>query len=121
MLKELFERHCVSPIPVIFHSRPITTEEDVSQKLEDAGLSHMADAVTVKETTKGAFKTNTVTGERWFEFYGRPSPRDVRHEFRHYLDHLGVEYIRKEKRIRYKTVESEDEQELRTTKEGRQK
>ena len=95
LLKELFERHAVSPIPTIFYPRPKTTEEDVSKKLEDAGLSHMADAVTVKEITKGAFKVNMMTGERWFEFYGHSSPTEVRHEFKHYLELLGVEYIRK--------------------------
>ena len=109
LLKELFERHAVSPIPIIFYPKPITTEEDVSEKLVEAGLGQLAYAVTVKSITKGAFKTNTVTGERWFEFYGRPSPRDVRHEFRHYLDHLDVEYIRKEKLIRYKTVDGDTE------------
>ena len=95
LLKELFERHCVPSIPVIFHPKPITTKEDISTKLEDAGLSHLADAVTVKTITKGAFKTNIMTGERWIEFYGLPADHDVRHEFKHYLEHLGIAYIRK--------------------------
>lgn len=94
LLTALFERHAVSPIPITFYPKPITTEEDVSKKLEDIGLSHMAAAVTVRTVIKGAFKTNTMTGERWIEFYGLPSDHDVRHEFKNYLELLGVKYIR---------------------------
>lgn len=93
LLKELFERHAVSPIPVIFHLKPMITKGEDIPKLKEIGLGHLAAAVTV--VTKGEFKVNPMTGERWFEFHGLPSPRDVRHEFRHYLDHLDVEYIRK--------------------------
>jgi len=93
LLKELFERHCISSIPVKFHPTPMITKGEDIPELKEAGLGHLAAAVTV--ITKGEFKVDPVTGERWFEFYGRPSPNDVRHEFRHYLDHLGVEYIRK--------------------------
>ncbi len=95
LLQQLFVRHCVPEIPVIFHPKPITTKMDISKRLEDAGLGHMADSVTATETIYGAFMTNPMTGERGIAFYGRPSPSNVRHEFKHYLDHLGVEYIRK--------------------------
>ncbi|GAH77187.1 unnamed protein product [marine sediment metagenome] len=95
MMTELFERHSVPSIPVKFFSKPITTKLDISKKLEDAGLSQFADTVTATTTTYGAFMINSVTRERWIEFYGLPSPTDVRHEFKHYLDHLGVKYIRK--------------------------
>ncbi len=98
LLKDLFERHSVPAIPVKFYPKPITTtttKEDISKRLEDVGLGHMADAVTVRHTIYGAFIVNPVTRERWIEFYGLPSPRMVRHEFRHYLELLGVDYIRK--------------------------
>lgn len=95
LMDELFERHGVSPIPVKFHPKPKTEKKDISKKLEDAGLSQFADAVTVTETTYGAFIINRVTRERWFEFYGLPSASNVRHEFKHYIDFLGVKYIRK--------------------------
>lgn len=95
LLTELFERHCVPSIPIIFHPRPITTEKDISAKLEEAGLSHLADAVTVKTTIRGAFKTNMMTKERSIEFYGLPTDHTVRHEFKHYLNHLGIAYVRK--------------------------
>jgi hypothetical protein len=93
LLKELFERHSVPAIPVKFHLTPMITKGEDLTELRDAGLSHLAAAVTV--ITKGEFKVNPVTRERWIEFYGLPSPTDVRHEFKHYLDLLGVEYIRK--------------------------
>jgi len=95
MIRELFQRHSVPSIPIKFHPKPITTKKDISKKLEDIGLSHLEDSVTVTEKTYGALKINTVTRERWFEFYGAPSPTDVRHEFKHYLEILGLEYIRK--------------------------
>ncbi len=95
MLKELFERHSVPSTLVKFYPKPITTKKDVSKKLEDIGLSHLAKAVTVTEKTYGALKINMETRERWIEFYGLPSPSEVRHEFKHYLELLGVEYIRK--------------------------
>ncbi len=95
LLTELFERHSVPSIPVKFFSKPVTIKEDVSARLEDVGLGQFADAVSVSHSIKGAFNVNQVTHERWIEFYGLPSPRLVRHEFKHYLDHLGVEYIRK--------------------------
>ena len=93
LLKELFERHSVPVIPVKFHPAPMITKGEDLTKLRDAGLSHLAAAVTV--ITKGEFKINPVTRERWIEFYGRPSDHDVRHEFKHYLEHLGVKYIRR--------------------------
>ena len=109
LLEELFERHSVPAIPVKFHPTPKTTKgKDIGTdeiiisdlgdrrrvpKLEDIGLGHFAAAVTI--VTKGEFKVNLVTRERWIEFYGAPSPTDVRHEFKHYLELLGVEYIRK--------------------------
>ena len=95
LLKELFERHSVPSISVKFFPKPITEKLDVLEKLKSIGLSHLADATTVTETTKGALKINDVTRERWIEFYGLPSPVIVRHEFKHYLELLGVEYIRK--------------------------
>jgi len=95
MIRELFERHSVSSIPVKFYPKPITTKKDVSKKLEDIGLSHMINSVTVTEKTYGTLKINTITRERWFEFHGLPSPTDVRHEFKHYLELLGLKYIRK--------------------------
>ena len=95
LLTELFERHSVPSIPVKFFPKPITTKLDLSKKLEDAGLSQFADTVTAKNVIYGAFMINTVTRERWIEFYGLPSSTDVRHEFRHYLDLLGVGYIKK--------------------------
>ncbi len=104
LLKELFERHSISSIPVKFFPKPITTKLDISKKLEDAGLSQFADTVTVTEKTYGALKINSVTRERWIEFYGLPSPSNVRHEFRHYLDLLGAGYVRK-KPIQSREVE----------------
>ncbi len=93
ILKELFERHCVPSIPIIFHPNPITTKKDISAKLEAAGLSNMADIVTVKTITRGVFKTNIMTSERSIEFYGLPTEHTIRHEFKHYLDHLDVAYV----------------------------
>lgn len=95
LLTALFERHAVSPIPITFYPKPITKEEDVSEKLEEAGLGQFKDSVTVRTITKSAFKANTMTGERWIEFYGLPSDHDVRREFKHYLELLGVKYIRR--------------------------
>jgi len=95
LIDELFERHSVPSIPVKFFPKPITTKLDISKKLEDAGLSQFADTVTATEKTFGALIINTVTRERWFEFYGAPSSTDVRHEFKHYLELLGLDYIRK--------------------------
>lgn len=95
LLKELFERHSVPSIPVKFFPKPITTKLDLSKRLEDAGLSQFADTVTAKTIIYGSFNIDPVTRERWIEFYGLPSPSNVRHEFRHYLELLGVEYIRK--------------------------
>ncbi len=95
LLKDLFERHSVPAIPIKFYPKPITAIEDISKRLDDMGLGHMADAVTVRHTIYGAFMINSVTRERWIEFYGLPSPRMVRHEFKHYLELLDVEYIRK--------------------------
>ncbi len=96
LLEELFERHSVPMIPVKFHPTPMTTKGEDIPKLKEIGLGHLAAAVTV--ITKGEFKLDPVTRERWIEFYGLPSPSDVRHEFKHYLELLGVEYIRKSKR-----------------------
>uniref|UniRef100_A0A6M3M472 Uncharacterized protein n=1 Tax=viral metagenome TaxID=1070528 RepID=A0A6M3M472_9ZZZZ len=93
MLKELFERHSVPTIPVKFHPKSMVTKGEDIPKLKEIGLGHLAAAVTV--ITRGEFNVNPVTRERWIEFYGLPSPTDVRHEFRHYLDLLGVEYIKK--------------------------
>ncbi len=93
LLTELFERHSVPSIPVKFHLAPMTTKGEDIPRLKEIGLGHLASAVTV--VTKGEFHVDPVTRERWIVFYGAPSPRNVRHEFRHYLDHLGVEYIRK--------------------------
>ena len=93
LLKELFERHSVPAVPVKFHSTPKTTKGEDIPKLKEIGLGHLASAVTV--VTKGEFTVDLMTRERWIEFYGLPSPTDVRHEFKHYLDLLGVEYIRK--------------------------
>lgn len=93
MMIEMFERHSVPVIPVKFHSTPMVTKGEDIPKLKEIGLGHLAAAVTV--ITKGEFKVNPVTRERWIEFYGLPSPTDVRHEFRHYLDLLDVGYIRK--------------------------
>jgi len=87
LLKELFERHAVSPIPITFYPKPITTKEE--------HLTRLGGALTVRTTTKGSFNVNLRTGDCWFEFHGLPSPRDVRHEFRHYLDYLDKKYIRK--------------------------
>lgn len=94
LLQQLFDRHSVPVIPAIFKPRPITKEEDVSEKLEEAGLGQFKDSVTVRTITKSAFKANIMTGERWIEFYGLPSDHDVRREFKKYLASLGVEYIR---------------------------
>ncbi len=96
MLEELFLRHSVPSIPVNFLPKPITTKVDIRQKLKEVGLSHLASATTVTEITKGALKINDVTRERWIEFYGLPSPEIVRHEFKHYLELLGLEYIKKD-------------------------
>ena len=93
LLKELYERHSVLSIPIKFHPTPMITKGEDIPKLKEVGLGHLAAAVTV--ITKGEFKVNPVTRERWIEFYGLPSPSDVRHEFKHYLELLGVEYIRK--------------------------
>lgn len=93
MLKELFERHSVPVISVKFHPNPMITKGEDIPKLKEIGLDHLAVAVTV--ITRGEFKVDPMTRKRWIEFYGLPSPTDVRHEFRHYLDHLGLKYIRK--------------------------
>ena len=95
MLKELFERHSVPSIPIKFHPNPMTKKGEDLTKLRDAGLGHLADAVTV--ITKGEFKINPMTHERWIEFYGLPTETHVRHEFKHYLEHLGIKYIKKRK------------------------
>jgi len=95
LLAELFERHSVPSIPVKFHPTPMITKGENLTKLRDAGLGHLAAAVTL--VTKGEFKVNPVTRERWIEFHGAPSPSDVRHEFKHYLELLDIEYIRKSK------------------------
>ncbi len=95
LLKELFERHSVPAIPIKFFPKPVTIKEDVSARLEAAGLGQFADAVSVSHIIHGAFIINPVTRERWIEFYGLPSPRIVRHEFKHYLEILDIEYIRK--------------------------
>ena len=88
LLNELFERHNVPWIATIFYPKPIT------KKL--AYLTKLGVSITVKTVTKGTF--NTMRDECWIEFYGIPSPTDVRHEFRHYLEHLGVEYVRRKLR-----------------------
>jgi len=93
LLNELFERHSVPTIPIIFHPTPMITKGEDISKLKEIGLGHLTSAVTV--ITKGEFHVNPVTRERWIVFYGLPSPTDVKHEFKHYLDLLGVEYIRK--------------------------
>lgn len=93
LLAELFERHSVPSIPVKFHLTPMTTKGEDIPKLKEIGLGHLAAAVTV--VTKGEFKVDLMTRERWIEFHGLPSATMVRHEFRHYLDLLGVEYIRR--------------------------
>ncbi len=95
LLTELFERHNVPSIPVKFFPKPITIKEDVSARLEAAGLGQFADTVSVSHTIKGVFNVNPVTHEHWIEFYGLPSPDIVRHAFKNYLEHLGVKYIRK--------------------------
>ena len=87
MLKELFERHNAPSIPIKFYPKPIITKEKLTTDL--------GGELTETTTTKGTFNINLATGECWFEFYGLPSPGDVRHEFRHYLASLGVEYVRK--------------------------
>lgn len=93
MLKELCERHSVSLIPVKFHPIPMITKGEDIAKLKEIGLGHLASAVTL--ITKGEFKVNPLTHERWIEFYGSPTETHVRHEFKHYLEYLGIEYIRK--------------------------
>ncbi|GAH38110.1 unnamed protein product [marine sediment metagenome] len=85
LLKELFERHNVPWIPTLFHPKPITTKENI--------VTDLGGALTVKNIIMGTF--HVMTDICWFEFYGLPSATTVRHEFRHYLEHLGVEYIRK--------------------------
>ncbi|GAG18528.1 unnamed protein product [marine sediment metagenome] len=86
LLNELFERHNVPWIATIFYPKPITN------KL--AHLTMLEGSITVKKITKGTFNS-LHSGECWIEFYGLPSPTDVRHEFRHYLEELGVEYVRR--------------------------
>ncbi len=85
LLNELFERHGVPVIKVIFYPKPRTV------KLVDLKMSEGSS--TVKRVTKGTF--TVLYDMRWIEFYGLPSPTDVRHEFRHYLEELGVEYVRR--------------------------
>ena len=92
MLKELFERHNVPSIPINFDPKPITTKKQVITKLGGT-LTY-----TVKMHASFNIKVNvdpTVADELWFEFYGLPSPTTIRHEFKHYLNYLGVKYIRK--------------------------
>ncbi|GAH27006.1 unnamed protein product [marine sediment metagenome] len=87
LLKELFERHNVPAIPAKFQPKPITTKNQVTTPL--------GGTLTFMEKMYGTFNVKPVTGECWIEFYGLPSPNTVRHEFRHYLEYLGVKYIRK--------------------------
>lgn len=88
LLKELFERHNVPWIPVLFHPKPITTtKEHITTPL--------GNTMTFFEKLHGTFNVHPMMGECWIEFYGLPSANTVRHEFRHYLNYLDVEYIRK--------------------------
>jgi len=51
--------------------------------------------ITIIERCQGSFMVNEKTGECWIEFYGKPTKTVVNHEFKHYLEHLGVKYKRK--------------------------
>lgn len=89
MIKELFERHNVSPIPAKFYPKRRTTKEDITT---DSGVKF-----TKTTTMYGTFNMKITMDEilLWIEFYGSPLPRMIRHEFRHYLeDYLGKKYIR---------------------------
>jgi len=87
MLKELYDRHKVPMIESIFYLKPISKTREI--------ITDFGGQITNTIITKASFNENMVTGECWFEFYGLPSEKNVRHEFKHYLDHLGIKYIRK--------------------------
>lgn len=91
LLNELFERHNVPAITAKFFPKPRTTKKQITTDL--------GGSLTVMEKTYATFNSkqnlDDMTWEHWIEFYGLPSANTVRHEFRHYLAHLGVEYIRK--------------------------
>ena len=89
LMDELFERHNLHPIPLIFYPKPITTKSEI--------ITPMGSKLTHKQIIYGFFRVKMVRDEPqvWIEFWGLPSENTVRHEFKHYLDWLGQKYIRK--------------------------
>jgi hypothetical protein len=85
LVEELSARHCVTAPKLIFKPKPLTTKEVTKTK--------WGKLVRVS-VMKGAFVLNEGTGEYWIEFYGSPTRQIVIHEFKHYLEHLGIKYRR---------------------------
>jgi hypothetical protein len=88
LIEELSRRHGVPKPKVEFRPTPLTHKEKKKTRFG---------TLTIRHIMKGAFIENPMTGEVWIEFYGSPTKHIVIHEFKHYLDHLGVSYIKKSK------------------------